>query len=94
MTPGAVDDVNAPKSMMNIVQEVMQYVSNHVSRSMLQGKHPTDFETYDNALHAVWPELFKADPKAALLVSISIWIDISERWGFKVHPEEIKALRL
>lgn len=90
MSPGNVDDINPPRSMQNVVLSVMDYVRKHT-----QGDNfPTDFKTYDDALHVIWPELFKADPKAALLVSISIYIDVSERWGFEVQPAELKELRL
>ena len=88
MMTGNIDDVNPPRGMKNIVLEVMEYVRKH------SGSTPTDFEVYDDALHAVWPELYKSCPEAALLVSISIYIDIAERWGFEAHPEEIKELRL
>ena len=92
--PGAIDDVNAPKSMQNIVLEVMKYVQDHWSANCADYP-PKDFNTYDRALHAVWPGLFKSDAKAALLVSVSIYIDIAERWDFtQAVPEEIKGLRL
>lgn len=96
MRTGNVDDLNAPKSMQNIVQEVMGYVIDHrVPAIERQFEYPIQFEIYDQALHAVWPELHKASPKAHLLVSVSIYIEIAERWGFSDHvPEELKGLRL
>lgn len=90
MSPGNIDDVNPPMSMQNVVLSVMDYVRLHHGGDNL----PKDFKTYDDALHVIWPELFKADSKAALLVAISIYVDIAERWGFEVHPEELKELRL
>lgn len=98
MSPGAIDDVNAPRSMQNIVKEVMEYVKRHVEEPLPKGASytfPQDFDTYDRALHAVWPGLFKSDPKAALLVSVSIYMDIAERWSFEsAVPDKIKGLRL
>jgi hypothetical protein len=96
MSPGNVDDINAPKSMKNIVLEVMDYINaHHPPEDLSPGEWPpTDFDTYDQALHVVWPELYKTDPKAALLVSVSIYIDIAERWFFEATPSEIKELRL
>lgn len=97
MSPGLIDDVNAPKSMQNIVLEVMSYVRDHhhsKGKMWSEWMPPTDFDTYDAALHAIWPDLFKTDPKAALIVSISIYFDIAERWGFQIQPEEIRELVL
>lgn len=93
MSPGNVDDVVPPRGMKNIVVEVMAYVCKYMNDNHLI-ESPTDFETYDGALKVVWPELYKTCPEAALLVSVSIYIDIAERWGFDVHPVELKELRL
>lgn len=90
MSPGNVDDIAPPRGMQNIVLAVMEYVQKHIEGT----QYPADFETYDAALNAVWPELYKSSPEAALLVSVSIYLDIAERWGFKVEPEEIRELRL
>ncbi len=96
MSPGAVDDMNAPKSMKNIVLEVMEFVERHRVQDQfgVLPDRPTDFDTYDRALHVIWPDLFKTDPKAAILVSVSIYIDIAERWGFEVKPDVLKEMRL
>jgi hypothetical protein len=92
---GNIDDAVAPKSMQNIVKDVMDFVIEHTNGGLTDNDPPPiDFDTYDQALHAVWPDLYKADSKAAILVAISIWIEIGERWGFEVSPEEVKALRL
>lgn len=87
MSPGNVDDVNAPQGMSNIVQAVMDYVHAHT------GCYPSAFEPYDQALHALWPELYKASPEAHLRVAISIYIDIAEGLHFSV-PAEIGGLKL
>jgi hypothetical protein len=78
--------------MRNIVEEVMDYIDTHCLK--VNSERPTDFETYDDAFNVVWPELYKACPNAALLVSISIYVDIAERWGFEVIPPEIKDVKL
>lgn len=89
MSPGNVDDMNAPRSMKNIVQEVMDYIEQlrEEDENGIIPDRPTDFQTYDDALAAVWPELHKASNKAHLLVAVSIYVDIAERWGFEVPPE-------
>lgn len=86
---GNIDDVAAPKSMRNIVLEVMEYVEKHIPPDDWE-----EFKPYDDALHAIWPELFKADPQAALQVSIAIYLDVADRKGFEVHPSELKELKL
>lgn len=86
---GNIDNVLAPKSMRNIVLEVMEYVEKHVSPD----EHE-EFKPYDDALHVIWPELFKSDSKAALLVSIAIYLDVADRKGFEIHPSELKELKL
>lgn len=90
MSPSNIDDVNPPRGMHNIVVEVMDYVRTH----KIEPNPPTDFETYDEALHAIWPELYKASPEAALIVAISIYVDIAERWDFQVKTPEIRELKL
>lgn len=85
---GNIDDVSAPKSMRNIVLEVTEYVEAHSPYSEWD-----KFKPYDDALHVVWPELFKADEKAALQVSIAIYLDVADRKGFTVHPSELEELR-
>lgn len=89
---GNIDDVLAPRSMKNIVLEVMDYIETHKLQS--DGKPPTDFETYDEALQVIWPELYKTCSEAALLTSISIYVEIAERWGFHINTPEIKDLKL
>ncbi len=89
MSPGNIDDVNAPKSIKNIVLEVIEYVEKHTEVSEWQ-----TFEPYDSALHALWPELFKASREAALRVSVAIFLDVAERKGFKVEPPELKEFDL
>lgn len=94
MSTGNIDDVNAPRAMKNIVQEIMDYIEQHrvpaISRTHA---HPIQFSIYDDALAAVWPELHKASNAAHTLVAISIYIEIAERWGFEV-PDEIKRMRI
>ena len=89
--PGNIDDVNAPRSMKSIVLEVMDYVEKH--NLQINSIPPDDFETYDNALRVIWPEIYKC-PEAALQVSVSIYVEIAERWGFHVEPAIIKELKL
>ena len=85
--PGNIDDVLAPRSIRNIVVEVMEYVETHTPG------HPTAFAAYDDALHAIWPELYKASPEAHMRVGLSIYADIAERWGFEI-PDEVMAIKL
>ena len=95
MSPGAIDDVNAPKSMKNIVLEVMEYVEAHRLPAITRvHEHPLEFKVYDEALHAVWPELHKISPEAHLRVSVSIYLEIADRWRFEASPPEIKGLKL
>lgn len=89
MSPGNIDDVNAPKSMQNIVLEVIEFVEKHSPPS----EHEK-FESYDNALHACWPDLFKASEEAALRVAVAIYLDVAERKGFTVQPPELKDFNL
>jgi len=91
MTLDAAYDVSAPRSTTNIVQEVTEYVIRHSTN--FNGRMPTEFEVYDRALGVVWPGLHKASPMAHLLVGISVYIDIAERWGFEV-PGEIRTMKL
>lgn len=88
MAPGNIDDVLAPRSMRNIVLEVMEYVETHAPF-----EEWAKFKPYDDALKAIWPGLFKIDAKAALLVSIAIYLDVADRKGFTVHPSELEELR-
>lgn len=106
MNTGNVDDVNPPRAMKNIVQEVMDYVQNKLDddvREKIKQDPPIvegyldvrAFKTYDEALHTIWPELYKASPQAHLLVAVSIYIEIAERWDFKDDILEIlKGLKL
>lgn len=94
MPTGNIDDVNAPRAMKNIVQEVMDYVEAHQVPAISRlNAHPTQFSIYEEALAAVWPELHKASKEAHIRVAISIYIEIAERWGFEV-PNEIKRMRI
>lgn len=85
MSPGNIDNVAAPKSMIDIVQEVTEYVIKHSDAAI--AILPFEFEPYDAALHAVWPELYKTSPKAHLMVAISIYVEIAERWSFEIPPD-------
>ena len=75
--------------MQNIVLDVMAYVDEHVADEEERKK----FKPYDAALRVIWPGLFKIDDKAALLVSIAIYLDVADRKGFTVYPRELEELR-
>lgn len=94
MRTGNIDDINAPRAMKNIVQEVMDYIEQHwVSTNAQTHAYPTQFGIYEDALAAVWPELHKASKEAHVRVAISIYAEIAERWGFKI-PQEVKDMVL
>lgn len=91
---GNIDDVNAPRSMTNIVQEVTAYVMSHFQiNSEGRVTPPTEFRFYDDALNAIWPELYKTSREAHLMVAVSVYVEIAERWGFEVAPE-IREMRI
>lgn len=88
---GNIDDVRAPRSMKNIVEEVMDWLQRHAGTD----KSLTSFELCDDGVKAVWPELHKSSPEAHLRVAVSIYYEIANRWGFEpTIPPIVKELVL
>ena len=82
-----VTEVSAPSSTLTIVEDVEQYLK-HL------GLEETEmFEHYDNATRAVWPSLFTANPEAALLTSINVYLECAEKRGFDVKPDFLKQAK-
>lgn len=51
------------------------------------------FEHYDEALRAVWPQIFTSNPNAAIFLSISLFIEAAQTKGFAVTPEFLRRMK-
>jgi hypothetical protein len=54
----------------------------------------SDFEQVDGALQAVWPEIYRDDKLATLLVTINVYLALAEQFGFEVQPAYLKAAKM
>lgn len=80
-------DVIAPSSDQTVIEDVLQYLSKHDLEDTRLFQH------YDAALRAVWPQLFVADPAAALFLSINVYLECAELKRFRVIPEYLKRAK-
>ncbi len=81
-------DIVAPSSTITVKEDVEKYLQ-------AKGLLGTDrFEFYDDALRAVWPGLHTSDENAAILLSISIYLECADEYGFAVRPDFLKDAKL
>lgn len=84
---GDATSVVAPCSNQTVVEDVLQYLEKHnLGDSRL-------FQHYDDALRAVWPQLFAVDPSAALFLSINVYLECAEIKHFQVYPEYLHSVK-
>lgn len=74
-------DISAPSSTNNIVEDIEQWLDRHG----LLGT--SDFECYDNALKAVWPQLYITNQYKALFLAINVYLECANKRGFEISPD-------
>jgi len=70
-----------PGGRGDLVTALSEYLRQHY------GKMPVKLRPYVMGLRVVWPELFKADVKAAYILACDVYLHVAEVEGFTVDED-------